>query len=112
MRYLTENQLVIQDTTTTDLGVTTSVPDSGVMEKIIQKFATMHKTYSPEKKITYLLKACKLIYDAMATGNPGMCSVLHMISSSICSPFLLLIMSFIVLLEGLDLIQGYASFFP
>ncbi|KAM5129012.1 ras and Rab interactor 3 isoform 2-T2 [Mantella aurantiaca] len=71
MRYLTENQLVIQDTTTTDLGVATSVPDSGVMEKIIQKFATMHKTYSPEKKITYLLKACKLIYDSMATGNPG-----------------------------------------
>ncbi|XP_072283563.1 ras and Rab interactor 3 isoform X2 [Pyxicephalus adspersus] len=71
MRLLTENQLVIQDTTTTELGVTTSVPDSSVMEKIIQKFVTMHKTYSPEKKITYLLKACKLIYDSMATGNPG-----------------------------------------
>ncbi|CAI9561104.1 unnamed protein product, partial [Staurois parvus] len=71
LRLLTENQLVIQDMTTTDLGVTTSVPDSGVMEKIIQKFGTMHKTYSPEKKITYLLKACKLIYDSMATGNPG-----------------------------------------
>ncbi|XP_075049442.1 ras and Rab interactor 3 isoform X2 [Mixophyes fleayi] len=71
LRLLTENQLVIQDTTTTDLGVTTSVPDSGVMEKILQKFVTMHKTYSPEKKITYLLKSCKLIYDSMATGNPG-----------------------------------------
>ncbi|XP_068110709.1 ras and Rab interactor 3 isoform X2 [Hyperolius riggenbachi] len=71
LRLLTENQLVIQDTTSTDLGVTTSVPDSGVMEKIIQKFSTMHKTYSPEKKITYLLKACKLIYDSMASGNPG-----------------------------------------
>ncbi|XP_073465934.1 ras and Rab interactor 3 isoform X3 [Aquarana catesbeiana] len=71
LRLMTENQLVIQDTTTTELGVTTSVPDSGVMEKIIQKFGTMHKTYSPEKKITYLLKACKLIYDSMAAGNPG-----------------------------------------
>lgn len=71
LRLLTENQLVIQDTTTTDLGVTTSVPDNGVMEKITQKFNIMHKTYSPEKKITYLLKACKLIYDSMATGNPG-----------------------------------------
>lgn len=71
LRLLTENQQVIQDTTTTDLGVTTSVPDSGVMEKILHKFCTMHKTYSPEKKITYLLKACKLIYDSMAAGNPG-----------------------------------------
>uniref|UniRef100_A0A8C5MR50 Ras and Rab interactor 3 n=1 Tax=Leptobrachium leishanense TaxID=445787 RepID=A0A8C5MR50_9ANUR len=71
LRLLRENQLVIQDTTTTDLGVTTSVPESSVMEKIIHKFGTMHKTYSPEKKITYLLKACKLIYDSMAAGSPG-----------------------------------------
>ncbi|XP_053566215.1 ras and Rab interactor 3, partial [Bombina bombina] len=71
LRLLTENQLVIQDTTTTDLGITTSVPESNVMEKITHKFGTMHKTYSPEKKIAYLLKACKLIYDSMAAGNPG-----------------------------------------
>ncbi|XP_073494372.1 ras and Rab interactor 3 isoform X2 [Phyllobates terribilis] len=71
LRLLTENQQVIQETTTTELGVTTSVPDSSVMEKILHKFDTMHKTYSPEKKITYLLKACKLIYDSMAAGNPG-----------------------------------------
>ncbi|XP_075699825.1 ras and Rab interactor 3 [Rhinoderma darwinii] len=71
MRLLTENQQVIQEMTTTDLGVTTSVPDTGVMDKILQKFSTMHKTYSSEKKITYLLKACKLIYDSMAAGNPG-----------------------------------------
>ncbi|XP_053331424.1 ras and Rab interactor 3 [Spea bombifrons] len=71
LRLLKENQLVIQDTTSTDLGVTTSVPESSVMEKIIQRFETMHKTYSPEKKITYLLKACKLIYDSMSSGGPG-----------------------------------------
>ncbi|XP_077124058.1 ras and Rab interactor 3 isoform X2 [Ranitomeya variabilis] len=71
LRLLTENQQVIQETTTTELGVTTSVPDGSVMEKILHKFGTMHKTYSPEKKITYLLKACKLIYDSMAAGNPG-----------------------------------------
>ncbi|KAM4014364.1 ras and Rab interactor 3 isoform 2-T2 [Anomaloglossus baeobatrachus] len=71
LRLLTENQQVIQETTTTELGVTTSVPDSSVMEKILHKFSTMHKTYSPEKKITYLLKACKLIYESMAAGNPG-----------------------------------------
>uniref|UniRef100_A0A8C3UU35 Ras and Rab interactor 3 n=1 Tax=Catharus ustulatus TaxID=91951 RepID=A0A8C3UU35_CATUS len=71
LQQLKENQLVIQNTTTTDLGVTTSVPETTVLEKILHKFTTMHKTYSPEKKIAILLKTCKLIYDSMAQGNPG-----------------------------------------
>nr|XP_058148383.1 ras and Rab interactor 3 isoform X1 [Dasypus novemcinctus] len=71
LQQLKENQLVVLATTTTDLGVTTSVPEVPTMEKILQKFATMHKTYSPEKKIAILLKTCKLIYDSMALGNPG-----------------------------------------
>ncbi|KAM8782530.1 ras and Rab interactor 3 isoform 2-T2 [Rhynchonycteris naso] len=71
LQQLKENQLVVLATTTTDLGVTTSVPEVPVMEKILQKFASMHKAYSPEKKISTLLKTCKLIYDSMALGNPG-----------------------------------------
>ncbi|XP_032045366.1 ras and Rab interactor 3 [Aythya fuligula] len=71
LQQLRENQLVIQNTTTTDLGVTTSVPETVVLEKILHKFTTMHKAYSPEKKIAILLKSCKLIYDSMAQGNPG-----------------------------------------
>ncbi|NXY70729.1 RIN3 protein, partial [Glareola pratincola] len=71
LQQLKENQLVIQNTTTTDLGVTTSVPETFVLEKILHKFTTMHKAYSPEKKIAILLKSCKLIYDSMAHGNPG-----------------------------------------
>ncbi|KAM6075433.1 ras and Rab interactor 3 isoform 2-T2 [Chlamydotis macqueenii] len=71
LQQLKENQLVIQNTTTTDLGVTTSVPETVVLEKILHKFTTMHKAYSPEKKIAVLLKSCKLIYDSMAQGNPG-----------------------------------------
>ncbi|KAF6132579.1 Ras and Rab interactor 3 [Phyllostomus discolor] len=71
LQQLKENQLVVLATTTTDLGVTTSVPEVPVMEKILQKFASMHKAYSPEKKISILLKTCKLIYDSMALGNPG-----------------------------------------
>ena len=71
LQQLKENQLVILATTTTDLGVTTSVPEVPVMEKILQKFASMHKAYSPEKKISILLKTCKLIYDSMALSNPG-----------------------------------------
>ncbi|XP_040112547.1 ras and Rab interactor 3 [Oryx dammah] len=71
LQQLKDNQVVILATTTTDLGVTTSVPEVPVMEKILQKFASMHKAYSPEKKISILLKTCKLIYDSMALGNPG-----------------------------------------
>ncbi|XP_004739391.1 ras and Rab interactor 3 isoform X1 [Mustela putorius furo] len=71
LQQLKENQLVILATTTTDLGVTTSVPEVPVMEKILQKFTSLHKAYSPEKKISILLKTCKLIYDSMALGNPG-----------------------------------------
>ncbi|XP_029808277.1 ras and Rab interactor 3 [Suricata suricatta] len=71
LQQLKENQLVVLATTTTDLGVTTSVPEVPVMEKILQKLASMHKAYSPEKKISILLKTCKLIYDSMALGNPG-----------------------------------------
>lgn len=71
LQQLKENQLVILATTTTDLGITTSVPEVPIMEKILQKFASMHKAYSPEKKISILLKTCKLIYDSMALGNPG-----------------------------------------
>ncbi|XP_074959847.1 ras and Rab interactor 3 [Phalacrocorax aristotelis] len=71
LQQLKENQLVIQNMTTTDLGVTTSVPETVVLEKILHKFTTMNKAYSPEKKIAILLKSCKLIYDSMAQGNPG-----------------------------------------
>ncbi|XP_076979506.1 ras and Rab interactor 3 [Tamandua tetradactyla] len=71
LQQLKENQLVILATTTTDLGITTSVPEVPTMEKILQKFTSMHKTYSPEKKIAILLKTCKLIYESMALGNPG-----------------------------------------
>ncbi|KFQ37596.1 Ras and Rab interactor 3, partial [Mesitornis unicolor] len=71
LQQLKENQLVIQNTTTTDLGITTSVPETVVLDKILHKFTTMHKAYSPEKKIATLLKSCKLIYDSMAHGNPG-----------------------------------------
>lgn len=71
LQQLKDNQLAILSTTTTDLGVTTSVPEVPVMEKILQKLCSMHKAYSPEKKISTLLKTCKLIYDSMALGSPG-----------------------------------------
>ncbi|XP_075706861.1 ras and Rab interactor 3-like [Rhinoderma darwinii] len=43
------------------------LPGSSTMEKIQQKLSLMHMAYSPEKKIRFLLKVCKLIYEAMET---------------------------------------------
>ncbi|KAL1767772.1 ras and Rab interactor 3 [Sigmodon hispidus] len=71
LQQLKENQLMILATTTTDLGATTSVPEVTVTEQILQKLTSMHKTYSPGKKISIFLKTCKLIYDSTALGNPG-----------------------------------------
>ncbi|XP_059816157.1 ras and Rab interactor 3 isoform X2 [Hypanus sabinus] len=69
LKLLKENQQIVQNTTTTELGVTTSVPEVSVLEKIHQKLSHMHQTYSPDKKVTYLLKSCKMIYDSMSVGN-------------------------------------------
>ncbi|MGH0154520.1 UNVERIFIED_CONTAM: hypothetical protein FKN15_029848 [Acipenser sinensis] len=71
LKSLKENQQVVLNTTTTDLGVTTSVPETPVMEKIQHKFTSMHQAYSPEKKIATLLKTCKIIYESMSIGCPG-----------------------------------------
>uniref|UniRef100_A0A8C9S267 Ras and Rab interactor 3 n=1 Tax=Scleropages formosus TaxID=113540 RepID=A0A8C9S267_SCLFO len=68
---LRDNQQVVLNTTTTDLGVTTSVPEAAELEKIQLRLDLMHKEYSPEKKISTLLKTCKMIYDSMSVGCPG-----------------------------------------
>uniref|UniRef100_A0A4W5QHR8 Ras and Rab interactor 3 n=1 Tax=Hucho hucho TaxID=62062 RepID=A0A4W5QHR8_9TELE len=71
LKRLRENQSVVLGTTTTDLGVTTSVPEIPVMEKIQLKLMTLHLEYSPQKKIDLLLKTCKIIYESMSIGCPG-----------------------------------------
>ncbi|XP_058255410.1 ras and Rab interactor 3 isoform X2 [Hemibagrus wyckioides] len=71
LKMLKENQLILLGTTTTDLGVTTCVPDSPVLEKIQGKLSSLHQEYSPQKKIDLLLKTCKIIYESMSVGCPG-----------------------------------------
>ncbi|XP_059179744.1 ras and Rab interactor 2-like [Centropristis striata] len=49
-----------------EMGVADAVPpDPVAMDKIKHKFHTMSKMYSPEKKVTMLLRVCKLIYTIM-----------------------------------------------
>ncbi|KAL0969748.1 hypothetical protein UPYG_G00231760 [Umbra pygmaea] len=71
LKRLKENQSVVLATTTTDLGITTSIPEAPVMEKIQLKLMTLNKEYSPQKKIDLLLKTCKLIYESMSVGCPA-----------------------------------------
>uniref|UniRef100_A0A4W5QZT3 Ras and Rab interactor 3 n=1 Tax=Hucho hucho TaxID=62062 RepID=A0A4W5QZT3_9TELE len=71
LKRLRENQSVVLGTTTTELGITTSVPETPVMEKIQLKLMTLHQEYSPQKKIDLLLKTCKIIYESMSIGCPS-----------------------------------------
>ncbi|KAF7670402.1 hypothetical protein LDENG_00166910 [Lucifuga dentata] len=49
-----------------EMGVADALPpDPMAIEKIKQKFQTMCKKYSPEKKVNMLLRVCKLIYTIM-----------------------------------------------
>ncbi|XP_023206479.1 ras and Rab interactor 2-like [Xiphophorus maculatus] len=43
------------------------VPDSVTLERIQQRWVSMHETYSPNKKNQILLKVCKSIYHSMST---------------------------------------------
>lgn len=57
-----------------ELGVTGALPpDSVAIDKIKTKFQAMHKQYNPEKKVTILLRICKLIYTIMED-NSGLIS--------------------------------------
>ncbi|XP_026797232.3 ras and Rab interactor 2 isoform X1 [Pangasianodon hypophthalmus] len=48
------------------------VPDVAMLEKIQQRWATMHQQYSPQKKVELLLKVCKNIYHSMTVNaKPG-----------------------------------------
>ncbi|XDV43433.1 hypothetical protein PO909_011916 [Leuciscus waleckii] len=71
LKKLKENQQVVQGTTTTDLGIITSVPENAIMDKIQAKLSNLHQEYSPQKKIDLLLKTCKMIYESMSVGSPG-----------------------------------------
>ncbi|XP_015280500.1 PREDICTED: ras and Rab interactor-like protein [Gekko japonicus] len=59
------HQATMSQQTLAELGVTAGVPDGAGLERIRTKLGLMHQAYSPKKKETQMLKACKLIYEAM-----------------------------------------------
>ncbi|XP_068455480.1 ras and Rab interactor 2 [Clinocottus analis] len=65
-RELRENMSLAKARQPREMGVAdTPPPDPVAIEKIRHKFHTMSKLYSPEKKVTMLLRVCKLIYTIM-----------------------------------------------
>ncbi|XP_044070011.1 LOW QUALITY PROTEIN: ras and Rab interactor 2-like [Siniperca chuatsi] len=63
---LKENLLLAKARHPQEMGVADMLPpDPVAIEKIKHKFHAMSKLYSPEKKVTMLLRVCKLIYTIM-----------------------------------------------
>lgn len=42
------------------------IPDSVTLERIQQRWTSVHEAYSPNKKVQILLKVCKSIYHSMS----------------------------------------------
>ncbi|CDR01117.1 unnamed protein product [Oncorhynchus mykiss] len=65
-QQLRENLALAKTRRPQDLGVDGAVPpDPMAIEKIRHKFHNMRKMYSPDKKVSLLLRVCKLIYTIM-----------------------------------------------
>ncbi|KAM4566720.1 ras and Rab interactor 2 isoform 1-T1 [Odontesthes bonariensis] len=72
---LQSKQQVLEKNGVEELGGSAGVgvPDSIILERIQQRWMSMHEAYSPNKKIQILLKVCKSIYHSMsANASSGM----------------------------------------
>ncbi|XP_047221949.1 ras and Rab interactor 2-like isoform X2 [Girardinichthys multiradiatus] len=73
LQQLRENLALAKSKMPQDLGVDGAVPpDSVAIEKIRQKFLNMRKMYSPDQKVSLLLRVCKLIYTIMQDNSRRM----------------------------------------
>ncbi|XP_040891395.1 ras and Rab interactor 2-like isoform X2 [Toxotes jaculatrix] len=72
-QQLRENLALAKTKRPQELGVDGAVPpDPMAIEKIRHKFLNMRKMYSPEKKVSLLLRVCKLIYTIMQDNSGRM----------------------------------------
>ncbi|XP_047434459.1 ras and Rab interactor 2-like isoform X2 [Mugil cephalus] len=73
LQQLRENLALAKAKRPQELGVDGAVPpDPVAIDKICQKFQNMRKMYSPEKKVSLLLRVCKLIYTIMQDNSGRM----------------------------------------
>ncbi|XP_035011220.2 ras and Rab interactor 3 isoform X1 [Hippoglossus stenolepis] len=70
-KRLHSNLCVLEKNEVEELGGSAGVgvPDCVSLERIQQRWTTMHEAYSPDKKVKMLLKVCKSIYDGMSTNS-------------------------------------------
>ncbi|XP_072324439.1 ras and Rab interactor 2 [Scyliorhinus torazame] len=73
LQQLRDNAQLVRQTGPQCLGVRANVRDTAPIEKIRQKFVLMQKTYSPIKKVNFLLQACKLIYEKLEGAGGEAC---------------------------------------
>ncbi|XP_053507115.1 ras and Rab interactor 3 isoform X1 [Ictalurus furcatus] len=74
LQQLQANKHTLKDRSLEELEGTAGagVPDAAMLEKIQQRWATMHQQYSPQNKVDMLLKVCKNIYHSMTVNaKPG-----------------------------------------
>ncbi|XP_053714063.1 ras and Rab interactor 2 isoform X1 [Synchiropus splendidus] len=72
-QQLKENLAIAKTKLPQELGVDGAVPpDPVAIERIRHKFLNMRKMYSPEKKVSLLLRVCKLIYTIMQDNSGRM----------------------------------------
>uniref|UniRef100_A0AAY4E5U7 Ras and Rab interactor 2 n=1 Tax=Denticeps clupeoides TaxID=299321 RepID=A0AAY4E5U7_9TELE len=72
-QQLKENLALAKARQPQEMGVDGAVPpDPVAIEKIRHKFQNMAKLYSPDKKVTLLLRVCKLIYTIMEDNSGRM----------------------------------------
>ncbi|KAM4612360.1 ras and Rab interactor 2-like isoform 2-T2 [Polymixia lowei] len=72
-QQLRENLALAKAKRPQEFGVDGAVPpDPVAIEKIRHKFLSMRKMYSPEKKVSLLLRVCKLIYTIMQDNSGRM----------------------------------------
>ncbi|XP_062851654.1 ras and Rab interactor 2 [Trichomycterus rosablanca] len=70
LQQLKENLALAKTKRPQEMGVDEAIPpDSVSIEKIRHKFHNMSKMYSPEKKVSLLLRVCKLIYTIMENNS-------------------------------------------
>ncbi|XP_068441947.1 ras and Rab interactor 2 [Clinocottus analis] len=68
LERLQRNMRVLEKNGVEELGGSpgVGVPDAVALERIQQKWTSMHEAYSPNKKVHILLKVCKIIYHSMS----------------------------------------------
>lgn len=74
-KCLQSNMRVLEKKGIEELGGSAGVgvPDSVTLERIQQRWISMHEVYSPNKKVQILLKVCKSIYHSMSANTTSGC---------------------------------------